>query len=186
MRTKRVTALLVSALVLGLGGCATVQEGPSVAVMPAVGKDFNQFQNDDAVCRAFASRSIGKNVDAVQTENVVRGAAIGTAVGVAAGALANGHDSVGQGAGAGLLLGTAMGAANAAGAGDEAQRRYDIAYEQCMYAKGNQLPSQSGTSATTYYRGGSGAAVTVYSPSTTVVSPPPGPASVPPPPPPGR
>ena len=36
--------------------------------------------------------------------------------------------------------GTATGTSNAAYAGAEAQRRYDIAYQQCMYAKGNQLP----------------------------------------------
>ena len=27
--------------------------------------------------------------------------------------------------------------------GSEAQRRYDIAYQQCMYAKGNQLPGSA-------------------------------------------
>ena len=28
------------------------------------------------------------------------------------------------------------------GAGWEVQRQYDIAYQQCMYAKGNQLPGR--------------------------------------------
>jgi len=39
-----------------------------------------------------------------------------------------------------MVAGTASGTSNAAYAGAEAQRRYDIAYQQCMYAKGNQLP----------------------------------------------
>jgi hypothetical protein len=37
----------------------------------------------------------------------------------------------------------AMGSDASRYSGNEAQRRYDIAYEQCMYAKGNQLPQSS-------------------------------------------
>ncbi|HMW53536.1 MAG TPA: FAD-dependent oxidoreductase, partial [Rhodocyclaceae bacterium] len=40
--------------------------------------------------------------------------------------------------------GTAAGASDARYAGADAQRRYDIAYQQCMYAKGNQLPGAYG------------------------------------------
>jgi hypothetical protein len=46
------------------------------------------------------------------------------------------------GAGAGLLGGAFLGATQAPGAGYEVQRRYDNAYQQCMYAKGNQIPAQ--------------------------------------------
>jgi hypothetical protein len=34
-----------------------------------------------------------------------------------------------------------MGAANAAGKQNQSQNQYNIAYQQCMYAKGNQIPS---------------------------------------------
>jgi hypothetical protein len=44
------------------------------------------------------------------------------------------------GAGSGLLTGTASGAEAGRVYGWQAQRQYDIAYQQCMYAKGNQLP----------------------------------------------
>jgi hypothetical protein len=41
-------------------------------------------------------------------------------------------------------VGLAGGALTGAGAGDYAgrtlQQRYDVAYQQCMYAKGNQIP----------------------------------------------
>jgi len=50
----------------------------------------------------------------------------------------------------GLLTGTAVGASRGSDASHSVQRRYDIAYEQCMYAKGNQLPP-----ARTSYRYGS-------------------------------
>jgi hypothetical protein len=44
------------------------------------------------------------------------------------------------GAGTGLLLGSAAGSSYAAGSYYAVQRRYDNAYVQCMYAKGNQVP----------------------------------------------
>ncbi|HND25830.1 MAG TPA: hypothetical protein PK229_16020, partial [Rhodocyclaceae bacterium] len=39
---------------------------------------------------------------------------------------------------------TGRAASDARYAGADAQRRYDIAYQQCMYAKGNQLPGAYG------------------------------------------
>jgi hypothetical protein len=41
-----------------------------------------------------------------------------------------------------LLVGTAAGANAGQVSGYEAQRRYDHAYVQCMYARGNQVPGQ--------------------------------------------
>jgi hypothetical protein len=37
-------------------------------------------------------------------------------------------------------LGSAVGASNAGPEEREAQRRYDIAYEQCMTTRGNRIP----------------------------------------------
>jgi hypothetical protein len=67
-------------------------------------------------------------------------------LGAAAGALfgaASGNVGPGAaiGAGAGLLAGSAMAYHPAYGSGWEVQRRYDNAYQQCMYAKGNQVPA---------------------------------------------
>jgi len=136
-------------LALGLSGCANVPMGPSVAVMPGPGKSFQQFVNDDRGCRAYAEQSLGTNVNDAGAANVATGAAIGTAIGAAAGALMGGHEGSGSGAGAGLLMGSAIGAGNAAQVQQSAQRRYNIAYEQCMYAKGHRLPASAPT--TTYY-----------------------------------
>jgi hypothetical protein len=70
-------------------------------------------------------------------------AAIGAALGAAAGAVIQGGSSqnIGTGAGVGLLGGAAMGAMNSAGKQNQAQTQYNIAYQQCMYSKGNQVPS---------------------------------------------
>ena len=74
------------------------------------------------------------------------GTLLGAGLGAAIGA-ATGNPGVGAaiGAGSGLMLGTAGGANAGQLSGREAQQRYDIAYQQCMYAKGNQLPGTTVT-----------------------------------------
>jgi hypothetical protein len=126
-----------------LAGCVTVPDGPSIAVMPAPGKPFDLFVAEDRECRQFAQQSIGKSASQAATNSAVESIAVGTALGAVAGAAMGGHSGAGTGAGIGMLGGAAMGSDASRYSGNEAQRRYDIAYEQCMYAKGNQLPSSS-------------------------------------------
>ncbi len=133
-------------LLLVISGCATMPTGPSVMVMPPPGKSFEQFQADDAVCRQFAYEQAGgmTGQEAAQ-RSAVSSAVVGTALGAAAGAAigsASGNVGAGAaiGAGSGLLLGSAVGTGYASGSYYETQRRYDNAYVQCMYAKGNQIP----------------------------------------------
>jgi hypothetical protein len=128
---------------VALVGCATVPDSPSVRVMPAPGKPFEVFVSDDHVCRSYASQSISGKEEAAN--NAAIGSAVaGTAIGAAAGALIGGSgQGAGVGAGMGLIMGSAMGANQSGRSGYSLQRRYDIAYEQCMYAKGNLLPGQS-------------------------------------------
>ena len=143
--TKLLVLLPLSALVV-LGGCVTVPTGPAVRVMPGSGKSFDQFQADDASCRQYAYNSIGgpnaakPGQDAAAT-NALIGSALGAAAGAAIGA-ATGQAGYGAawGAGTGLVFGSAAGA-NASGYSSYSlQRDYDIAYMQCMYAHGNQVP----------------------------------------------
>ena len=131
-----------AALAMALAGCASIPTGPSVAVMPGAGKPFDQFNADNAICKEFASQQIGANPNDVAREQVLTGAAAGAALGAASGALmGHGHDSpAGPMAGAGLIVGSAAGANAANESTMTLQRRYDIAYQQCMYAKGNQIP----------------------------------------------
>jgi OmpA family protein len=132
-----------------LTACATVN-GPSVMVLPGSGKSFEQFQADDAVCQQWAYQQTGITPQHAQTGNVVAGAAIGTVAGAAAGAAigaAAGSPATGAavGAGVGALGGTTVGASSGYAAGTSVQNRFDIAYVQCMYAKGNQVPLPRGT-----------------------------------------
>jgi uncharacterized protein YcfJ len=166
-----------------LSGCASVPTGPSVMVMPGSGKSFEQFQEDDAVCRQWASQSVGTSPNKAATESTVTGAVIGTVVGAAAGAAigaAAGNPALGAaaGAGAGLLGGTAIGASEGSASGGSVQRRYDVAYTQCMYAKGNQVPMRGAPRSRPAYA----------TPAPPPPPPPPPPAAMPlgaPPPPPG-
>ncbi len=167
--TKRWIGLLI--LLPFLGACATIPAGPSVMVLPGGGKSFEQFQADDTICRQWATQQTGTTPGRAASESGVTSAAIGTVFGGAAGAAigaAAGNPAMGAaaGAGTGLLFGSAAGANTAQYSGYQAQRRYDFAYQQCMYARGNQIPGATRGA----YRGGPAAA------------PPPPP---PPPPPPG-
>ena len=171
-----------------LTACATIPTGPSVMVLPGNGKSFEVFQTDDAVCRQWAAQQTGTTTHRASTESTVSGAAVGTAVGAVVGAAvgaAAGRPGTGAavGAGVGLLGGTAVGASNTGPAHRSVQRRYDVAYMQCMYAKGNQIPMARGAQPayTTPHAATPAPAGVLLPPPGT---PPPPPSSGPPPPPP--
>lgn len=142
---RRLLCLIFVVVVL-LPACATVPTGPSVMVLPGDSKSFDQFRFDDAACRQFAYEQAGGVSGQQAAQNsAVSSAVVGTAIGAAAGAAigaASGNAGAGAaiGAGSGLLFGSAVGSSYASGSYYEAQRRYDNAYLQCMYAKGNQIP----------------------------------------------
>ncbi|MBA4372725.1 MAG: glycine zipper family protein [Thermodesulfovibrio sp.] len=139
--------LLLGVLLLGVlmtSGCATVPTGPRVMVLPGQGKPFEVFQEDDAICRRWAAQQIGvtqESADQEVAKSAVTGTAIGAGLGAAIGSI-SGRAGRGAaiGAGYGLIAGLASGYDSGRVYGWEAQRRYDIAYQQCMYSQGNQVP----------------------------------------------
>ena len=131
----------ISLLLLLLAGCATYPEGPSVMALPGSGKNFDQFRADDADCRQYAQAQIGGgSAEQAANDAALRSAAIGTAVGAVAGAVIGGHNGAGAGAGTGLIVGSMAGSGAAQSSAHGSQRRYDNAYVQCMYAKGEKVP----------------------------------------------
>ncbi len=173
MRT-RVLLLILSGVLLA-GCAASMPTGPSVLVLPGSGKDFDQFRTDDAVCHRWALQQCGAATAQTPTDTVATGAAVGTVLGAATGAAvgaAAGDAATGAavGSGIGLLGGTAAGADRATGEQWSMQRRYDIAYMQCMYARGNQIPV-------------SGVSQRPPPPPSSPEAPPSRPSGVPPPPP---
>ena len=181
-----VRLLAVAPLALALGACATVPTGPSVMVLPGSTKTFEQFQMDDAVCRQWAHEQTGTSAGKASSSTTATGAVLGTAVGAAAGAAigaAAGNPAAGAaiGAGTGLVGGTVIGAGEAHGAYHSVQQRYNMAFMQCMYAKGNQIPVARGSVAPGYSSSTPPPPPTAPRPSNV----PPPPAGNPPPPPPG-
>ena len=152
---KRLTriALMTATVITSLTACVSAPTGPTVAVMPREGKPFDVFQLEDMQCRQFAANAVKDTSDAALKEGATS-AVIGAALGAAAGAVIQGgnHANVGTGAGVGMLGGAAMGAMNSAGKQNQAQLQYNIAYQQCMYSKGNQVPSYAAPSSGTGYR----------------------------------
>lgn len=145
MVRSRKSVYLLLLLVLLLGGCATLPTGPSVMALPAQGKTFEQFQVEDNICRQWAAQQIGMSPQETANQNTAAGAVAGTAIGAGLGAAigaASGNAGAGAaiGAASGLLVGSTAGANAGQYYGWEAQHRYDNAYMQCMYAKGNVIP----------------------------------------------
>lgn len=87
----RVLGRLTLTLVV-VAACARTPTGPSVLVLAGSGKTLEEFQRDDAACRASAAREL----------ETTKGGEV------------------------------------------PAQRRYDMTYMQCMYAKGHQIPVPGG------------------------------------------
>ena len=169
---KKTLALIPLAFV---AACASTPTGPSVMVLPGNGKSFDQFRFDDNECRQFALQQSG-TPDSQGSTAGVNSAAAGAAIGLLAGAALGGNS---RSAVAGAALGTAGGAIAGSGAASQTahtvQGRYDVAYQQCMYSKGNQVPMAAGR----YQR---------PAPAYQSAPPPPPPPSnsIPPPPPPPR
>lgn len=180
MKTTSTRRLALGALALAalLGACATVPTGPSVMALPGTGRSFDQFRADDAACRQYAWQQIGgMSAGQAAANSAVGSAAVGTAIGAIAGGAIGGREGAAVGAGTGLLFGSVAGSGASQASGYEAQRRYDHAYIQCMYASGHRVPVSGTFSGASRYQ-----AAPASAPAYTPPPPPPG---APPPPPPG-
>lgn len=134
-RQAHAPRIIVAAL---LAGCAPMPPtAPTVTVMPPPNKPFEAFVQDDQVCRNWAGASTrSRDANSQMAASTVTGAAIGAV----AGALMDGSHGAGVGAGVGTLAGAGVGSEQGNMSAWSAQRSYDIAYQQCMYARGNVIP----------------------------------------------
>jgi len=166
---KHVKASVVVSLatLMTISACAQAPMGPTVAVMPGPNKPFQAFNEDQAICKQFAEQQIGgaQQAQTTATNQTLIGAGVGTLLGAGLGAAIGGGRGAAIGAGAGALGGTAVGASQAERTTMSLQQRYNIAYSQCMYSRGNQVPGY-------------------VQPAAPRAAPPPPPPGYPPPPPP--
>ena len=125
-------------LALGLAACAETPAGPRVQVLPAQGKPFEVFAQEQAYCKQYAADQVNG-----QAQNANEKALVETVIGAALGAGIGGAVGGGHGAGVGAAVGGAGGALVGTGTSGQAhqsiQQQYDNAFSQCMYAKGNQI-----------------------------------------------
>ncbi len=138
MRNRNTAAAGLAAVAL-LSACASPPMGPTVAVMPGPNKPFEIFQADDAGCRGWANQAVQGQADAANNR-AVGSAVIGTVLGAGLGAAIGGGRGAAIGAGSGALVGTAYGANGSQWSQMGIQRQYNVAYQQCMYSRGNQVP----------------------------------------------
>ena len=160
--TRRLAFTTLAMASLLLVACAEMPSGPTVAVMPGPNKPFDVFVQDDGLCRDWASHSIGVPGHDAAAEQMLRSTATGTVIGAIAGAVVGGDRGAGAGAAMGTVVGASAGANQSVYTAANAQRRYDIAYQQCMHAKGNLVS-------------GAGYAAYGWAPPSTVPAPPPPP-----------
>jgi hypothetical protein len=135
--------LMASAGTVLLAGCVVLPpSGPSLQALPGSRSSFEQFQFDDATCRQYATAQIGGRTPGESAqESAAASAVAGTAIGAAAGAAIGGSsEGAAVGAGIGLLTGAMAGLGASETSYSVAQRRFDSAYYQCMYARGHKVP----------------------------------------------
>lgn len=125
-----------------LAACAApLPNSPSILVLPGTGKSFDLFRADEHDCRGYAYNQIGGKVaEKAQADRQAQSAAIGTAIGAVTGAALGGSSGAAVGAGVGLAGGAAVGADQSYAGAYTSQRRFDVAFTQCMYAKGHRVP----------------------------------------------
>ncbi|MCO6428132.1 YMGG-like glycine zipper-containing protein [Nitrosomonas communis] len=163
-----------------LTACVHIPSGPSVMVLPGVGKSFDQFRNDDYLCRQYASQQGDTQTPRqASVSSGVESAAVGAALGAVAGAAFGGGRGAAIGAGSGLLAGSLSGSEAARSSGYISQQRYDMSYIQCMYANGHRVPVVGQFSSDPYVSQPTDAP---SQPASSSVPPPP-PGNPPPPPP---
>jgi uncharacterized protein YcfJ len=131
--------VLTAAAAIAIAGCAIEPTGPMVRVLPGPYKPFRVFQQDQAECADYAQQQIAGEAEAANNR-ALGAAAIGTVLGLGVGAATGSGRAATAGAAIGGATGAAIGASGSEREGFGIQRRYDIAYAQCMYARGNQVP----------------------------------------------
>ena len=140
---RKGTKVFAAGTLILLAGCAMRPLGPTVAAYPSPNKPFDVFQRDQYDCRQYADSQVAGGAERANN-NAVGAAVIGTALGLAVGAATGNGRAATTGAVAGGAIGAAVGANESERAGFGLQQRYNIAYSQCMYSKGNQVAGPRG------------------------------------------
>jgi hypothetical protein len=131
-----------------LSGCVTPPMGPTALVMPGQAKPFEAFAGDQATCKQFASGEVDGGATLANLSEFGT-TAMTAALGAGLGGAVRGTPGAEVGGGVGAFAGLAASSRGAAAGQGSLQSRYNLAYVQCMYARGNQIataaPAQDAT-----------------------------------------
>jgi hypothetical protein len=144
MKKQRKGLWISAAAAAQIVGCSSAVQSPTVVVAPAQDKSPSAFAADNSTCTAVATQQgeAAKNSANMQIAgSAVMNAAFSAGNSVAAGARGS---MVAANAATGALT-SAIASGQAAQA--TLQRRFDLAYAECMYARGNSLPGFASGSA---------------------------------------
>jgi outer membrane lipoprotein SlyB len=130
------------AVIISLSACVAPPVAPMIPVAPGPNKTFETFSAEQAFCQQYATAQTAPQAYAA-TNQAVGTAVLTTALGAALGGAIGGGRGAGIGAASGAVFGTAVGAGGSGFAQMSLQQQFDIMYEQCMYAHGNQVPGFS-------------------------------------------
>ncbi len=135
-----VLASLIAAVFIS--GCATAPMGPTALVMPAQGKPFEVFAQEQAMCKQFAGGEVDGDATMMNLKQF-GSAAISTALSAGLGAAVRGQRGAEVGGAMGAMVGAASASNGSARDQNNLQGRYNLAYTQCMYSRGNQIAGAS-------------------------------------------
>ncbi len=130
-------SIAATAQIIVLAGCVPAVMAPSVAATPGPGKMPTDLASDTTACAAQANQQMAPAIQAANNQvagTVLLNAVIGGGGSAAAGA------SNSEVAANSVANGATAGAANAQAAAATLQQQYDVAYSQCMYARGDNVP----------------------------------------------
>lgn len=129
------------AALLALSGCILPPISPSVKVFPAQGKSSERFAQEDASCKEFALHEISGYPYHADSD-VVGGAISGTLLGPGVEVSVNAGQTATKVMV--MLIGTGIYERGDAWMQMTLQQRDNVAYMQCMHAKGNDVPGYTG------------------------------------------
>jgi hypothetical protein len=121
-----------------LAGCAQAPQAPTAQVTPGPGKTDEAFQADMTACKKTASDSVAGQVSAANTQAVT-----GAMAGVATAALTGGVSAITSNMSGTATSAAQTGVQSSAGAQGTIQQQYDVTFNNCMFAAGDNVPGMA-------------------------------------------
>jgi hypothetical protein len=138
MKRRNWISVAAATQIMVLAGCVPALMAPTVVVTPGPGKLPAEFAADQTGCATQANQQLAPAVQAANNQ-IVGNALLGAAFGAGSSA-GSSNSAVAGNASAGAAT---TGAATALPAQATLQQQFNVAYSECMYAKGDIVPGMT-------------------------------------------